>query len=82
MFTRRLLGIHFSGQPDEIRDYLVGSEIRRNHTGNFIVTFDRMLDAGSRCDPDGFLRAALRGSVQGTFYRIAQEVLERETADA
>ena len=37
-----------------------------------------MLDAASRCDPDGFVRDALRGSAHGTFYRIAKETLERE----
>lgn len=78
VFIRRLLGIHFSGQPDEIRDYLLGTEIRRRHTENFVSTFERMLEAGSRCDPEGFLRSALRGSAQGTFYRIAQEYRARE----
>jgi hypothetical protein len=82
VFTRRLLGIHFSGHPEEIRDYLLGSAIRRRHTDNYIATFERMLEAGSRCDPEGFLRAALRGSAHGTFYRIAREYLDREAAGA
>ena len=80
VFTRRLLGTHFSGEPGAIRDYFFGSEIRRRHTENYLSTFDRMLEAGSRCDPDGFLRDALRGSAHGTLYRIALE--ERERADA
>ena len=77
VFIRRLLGIHFSGQPDEIRDYLLGSEIRRRHTDTFIATFERMIEAAERCDPDGFVRDALRGSAHGTFYRIAQDQIAR-----
>ncbi len=82
VFIRRLLGVHFSGQPDEIREYLLGSDIRRRHTDNFIATFERMLDAAARCDPDGFVRAALRGSAQGTFYRIAVDYVGREAGAA
>ncbi len=82
VFTRRLLGIHFAGRPDEIREYLLGSDIRRRHTATYLETFERLLEAGSRCDPEGFLRAAIRGTAHGTFYRIAREHVDREDSDS
>ena len=37
-----------------------------------------MLEAAERCDPDGFVRDALRGSAHGTFYRIAVDQRARD----
>ena len=70
VFTRRLLGHHYSGEG--VRDFFMGTEIRRTHTKTYLETFERLLAAGNRCDPDDFLRDALRRSAHGTIYRIAK----------
>ncbi len=82
VFTRRLLGVYYSSDPDQLGEYLTGTEIRRRHTESLIETFERLLDAGSRCDPDGILRSALHGSAHGILYRLACEDLGRAPAGA
>lgn len=75
VFIRRLLGTYYGAKDgkEEIRDFLWGTEIRMQHTLNYLATFERMLEAGANCDPDHFLRSAFRSSSYGVLYRIAGE---------
>ena len=75
VFTRRLLGAHYSDEGG-IADYFVETEVRRAHTRNYLSTFERLIEAGSPCDPEGFLRDALRRSAHGNLYGIAKGHLD------
>jgi hypothetical protein len=64
VFSRRFLTI--SGSPDiSLHDLFYGTEIRRRHTNNFIVGYDRLLKLAAECDTDHIIRDALVYSAHG-----------------
>ncbi|MCP5348669.1 MAG: hypothetical protein R3F41_07030 [Gammaproteobacteria bacterium] len=46
-------------------DLLYGTEIRRRHSNNFIVGFDRLLNLARDCDTDHIIQDALIYSAHG-----------------
>jgi hypothetical protein len=54
-------------------EVLWGSEIRTKHTLRYIEAFERLLEAGTDCDRNGMIVAALRESAHGRVYRMMME---------
>jgi hypothetical protein len=58
-------------EPDRVREFFYGTEIRTRHSENFKRTFRRLLEAADPVDTDGMLRdALLDGSSSGLLYRV------------
>ena len=74
-FARRFLGLYFMrrGQGRDARDLFFGTEIRTRHSETILRTFNRLLESGQQCDPDGIITDALRGSAHGQLCRIIEE---------
>jgi len=64
VFSRLFLTI--SGNPDvSLEELFFATEIRQNHTNNFIVGFDRLLKLARECDTDHIIQDALIYSAHG-----------------
>lgn len=64
VFSRLFLTM--SANPDvSLKDLLYGTDIRRRHTNNFIVGFDRLLKLARECDTDHIIQDALIYSGHG-----------------
>jgi hypothetical protein len=50
-----------------------GTEIRSNHTRNFMAAFDRLIEHARRCDPDGIIADAILDGHHGRIHRIMRE---------
>lgn len=72
MFTRRFLWLNSSGEQD-MQDLLFGTEIRACHSNNFLCQFARLLEGAKKCDPEGMLLDAIRGSAHGRLYDVMLE---------
>ncbi|MEX0617383.1 MAG: hypothetical protein WDZ76_09175 [Pseudohongiellaceae bacterium] len=64
VFSRRFLIMSATGDIS-LPELLYGTEIRRRHTNNFIVGFDRLLKLARECDTDNIIRDALIYSANG-----------------
>jgi hypothetical protein len=71
-FSLDLIRRCLPGESDPT-EVMWGTEVRRGHTGRFIEAFERLLEAGERCDPNGMIVAALRESAHGRVYRLMVE---------
>jgi hypothetical protein len=74
VFSRALLGLHFTCSREESRDLFWGTPVRTRHSQSIIRTFERLLDAARSCDPQGIITDALLGAGHGTLYRVILEV--------
>lgn len=75
LFVRRMVSaiVARRDEPDVIRDFLFGTEIRQRHADNFCATFERLLSAAESVDENGMVRDALmEGSASGYLYRIVR----------
>lgn len=57
----------------DAEEVMWGTEIRTNHTRRFIEAFEKLQQAGERCDPNGMIVAALREGAHGRVYRLMTE---------
>lgn len=55
-----------------------GTAIRTNHTLRFSAAFDRLVEAGERCDDRGMIADALRDGAHGRVARLMSEVAPSE----
>jgi hypothetical protein len=71
-FSRHVFSLFYSNQvtPAEL---FWGTEIRSQHTRNFITAFERMLRKAEKCDPDGAIADALRQGSHGRVFRFMKE---------
>lgn len=64
LFSRLFLTM--PGQPDvDFTDLFYGTEIRRRHTDNFLVGFDRLVELAKGCDTDNIILDTLITSANG-----------------
>jgi len=75
-FSRALVQLHFTRQGPSW-DLFWSTPVRKRHSENFVVAFDRMLAAAAGCDPEGILTGGMRGSSHGFLYTIMRQ--QRET---
>ena len=73
VFSRRFLTIAFE-QGIDMKDLLYGTEIRRRHTDNFIVSMDRLLRLARECDSDNIIQDALIHSAHGLLNNRMREL--------
>jgi len=71
-FDRKIFSMIYSG-ADEPSTLFWGTEIRSNHSRQFVRTFDRLLEHAGRCDPDGIIADALRDGPHGRICRLMRE---------
>ncbi|MBL4819499.1 MAG: hypothetical protein JKY98_00720 [Gammaproteobacteria bacterium] len=64
VFSRRFLTMEIA-PTDSLKNLLFGTEIRKNHSNNFIVGFDRMLKLARECDTDHIIQDSLIYSAHG-----------------
>ncbi len=57
----------------DAHELFYGTAIRAGHTERYCIAFDRLIDAGTRCDPTGMICDALREGAQGRIYRMMVE---------
>lgn len=72
VFSRLFLGL---GANDEVvlADLFYGTEIRRRHTDNFLVGFDRLIKLARGCDTDNIILDSLIYSAHGLLNLRMQE---------
>jgi hypothetical protein len=64
---------------DAIQEFYFGTEIRRRHTDNYVLTFEKLLKAAREVDTDEMIsNALLYGSATGRQYRIIKFVQGEE----
>jgi hypothetical protein len=71
VFSRRMIMLQV--RQDDPRDAWAlfwGTPIRRQHSENYIRSFDRLLRSAAACDPEGMIVDALHGNAQGRLYRV------------
>lgn len=64
VFSRLFLTLAARGEVN-LADLLFGSEIRRTHTDNFLVGFDRLINLAKGCDRDNIILDSLLYSAHG-----------------
>jgi hypothetical protein len=74
-FSRALVALHFTRQGPSW-DLFWSTPVRKRHSENFVVAFDRMLTAAAGCDPEGILTGGMRGSSHGFLYTIMRQQRE------
>lgn len=57
----------------EAAEIFYGTPIRRGHAERFIATFDRLVQAGDPCDPNGLIVSALHDGTHGRVARMMRE---------
>jgi hypothetical protein len=82
VFSRRLIGLRFSGDALAGWTLLWSTPIRKRHCETFIHCFERLLRAAEGCDPDGMIRDAVRGNAQGRLYTIMCDLRANPPAGA
>lgn len=65
VFSRMFLTMQANTSDEEMKDLLFGTEIRRRHSDNFIVGFDRILKLAKECDMDNIITDSLIISAHG-----------------
>jgi hypothetical protein len=71
--VRRVLANEIDGH-----ELFYGTEIRAGHTQRYRIAFERLIAAGTRCDPAGMICDALREGAQG---RVCRMMVEKESVD-
>ncbi len=74
-FSRALVALHFTREGPSW-DLFWSTPVRKRHSENFVVAFDRMLAAAAGCDPEGILTGGMRGSSHGFLYTIMRQQRE------
>ena len=72
-FIRLMTGQTYKIKEDRnaIQEFYFGTEIRRRHTDNYVLTFEKLLKAAREVDTDDMIsNALLYGSATGRQYRI------------
>ena len=73
VFSRRFLGMQV--EPDvDLKELFYGTELRRRHSDNFIVAFDRLLKLARECDADNIIQDALIYSAHGLLNQRMREM--------
>ena len=58
-----------------IQEYYFGTDIRKRHTANYVMTFEKLLKAAREVDTDDMIsNALLFGSASGRQYRVIKYV--------
>lgn len=65
VFSRLFLTLQASAGEDHLRGLFYGTDIRKRHSENFIVGFDRILRLGKDCDMDNIITDSLIYSAHG-----------------
>jgi len=73
VFSRRFLIMAGSGEVD-VEDMLYGTDIRRRHTDNIILNFDRILRLAKDCDTDNIISDSLLNSANGLLCNRMREL--------
>jgi len=72
VFERMFISMDFL-EEGGLPKLLYGTEIRRNHTKNFMHTFERLCRLAQNCDVDGIIEDSLMQNAFGLLYRRMQE---------
>jgi len=72
VFARMFISMDFL-EEGGLPKLLYGTEIRRNHTKNFMRTFERLCRLAQNCDVDGIIEDSLMQNAFGLLYRRMQE---------
>ena len=65
---------------DATQDFYFGTAIRRRHTDNYVLTFEKILKAAREVDQDDMItNALLHGSTIGRQYRIIMYIQGEES---
>ena len=73
VFSRRFLIMAGSGKVD-VKDMLYGTEIRRRHTDNIILNFDRIFRLAKDCDTANIISDSLLNSAHGLLCNRMREL--------
>jgi len=65
LFSRKLISMIANETGESPEALFFGTEIRRNHTNNFIAGFERLLDLARECDTDNLIVDSLVVSAHG-----------------
>ena len=74
VWSRMFLSQVISNEEADPSDLFFGTEIRRSHTDNFIVGFERLLDLARGCDTDNLIVDSLVISAHGLLARRVREM--------
>ncbi len=76
-FARALMAAYFAmDDPADAKALFLGTEVRRRHSATIRTTFERLLEIVRRCDPDGIIEDAFRGSANGRIYQMICDLEE------
>lgn len=74
IFARMFLTMQVAADDDELTDLWFGTDIRKRHSENFIVGFDRILRLAKDCDMDNIITDSLIISAHGLFASRLREL--------
>ena len=81
IFARMFLSMGYLGEGD-LRDLFYGTEVRRNHTANYIKTFERLCRLAKNCDVDGIIEDSLMQNAFGLLYRRMRDARPESAGEA
>ena len=68
--------------PEAVQDFYFGTDIRKRHTDNYVLTFEKLLSEARDVDTaDMISNALLYGSAVGRQYRIIKYLQGEDIAD-
>lgn len=65
VFSRLFLNLQATLETEQMQELFFGTEIRKRHSENFIVGFDRILKLAKECDMDNIITDSLLYSAHG-----------------
>lgn len=65
VFSRMFLNLQVTLENEQMQELFFGTEIRKRHSENFIVGFDRILKLAQECDMDNIITDSLIYSAHG-----------------
>jgi hypothetical protein len=77
-FSIEIMRACLTGEIDPT-DLFHGTELRHAHSVRFIEAFERLVNMGQRCDPEGIIMTALRDGIHGRIYRLITENRQNAT---
>lgn len=83
-FVRLMTGHTYTIREDKaaIQEFYFGTAIRKRHTDNYVLTFEKLLKEARDVDTDDMIsNALLRGSAVGRQYRIIKYIQGDEVSD-
>jgi hypothetical protein len=80
-FIRLMTGVTYMmrNDPEAVNEFYFGTAIRKRHTDNYVITFEKLLKTAREVDTNDIIcNALLHGSAEGRQYRIIKYIQGEE----